>query len=168
MLIAVYENERRECDYINVKDVKRYFIENSDEDSLYDLKVETYTKEIYYICWYITFNEYDYIIHKISKSIGENKNIIEVLEFQRTFEDLSFYNYCSKKILKFDEKSQDKLFKVLEESSELAETDNLKFYVEINKLSDENSKNIFNKLRMDYEKEIALLDSCLAKCLRIL
>lgn len=167
MLIIVYKNEKSIHGYINTKDIKRFFIENSDEKRLYDLKAETYTKELYDVCWYITIEEYDYIMCKISKAIQENESIIKPFDFQCTFEKFSFYNYCIRQIDKINKESQDNLFKVLEEVPEYAEIDNLSFFVIINNLSDENSKNIFNKLRMDYEKEIALSDGCLARCLRI-
>jgi len=166
MLIKVYKNSNSFEKYINVKDIKEYFIESEQEKGFFTLKIKTYKEEIYDITWWVTLECYKYIMDRIGLAIKNEDCFIDVFEIQNYFENNSFYNYCNGNFNSFDDKTKAILDKVMTETSSLGEIYNLNFCLTASKTLNDEEKEIFDKIKGNYDNELEYLDSNLNKYLR--
>ena len=166
MLIKVYKNIDSNEEFINIKDIKKYFLEFDAKEHTYNLLVKTYESDIFTISYIINRDCYKYIMKKIARAIKDGDALIDAEDLQWEFENSTFYNYCNRIFDTFNEKKQDILEKVMTQIEDFRETDNFYVYYIAAKILNEEELKIFNKIKAKYKKEIELLDVDLKEYLR--
>lgn len=170
MLIKVYKDFNNVAQYINVKDIKRYFTVNNKEfpDKL-DVLVETYDKNKYEIAYEINYGCYVFLILKLEKIINQNNTLIinpddiTIFYEDNTFESFWYKDNAFEDLYKKYQQLIDKISDLLlDVDTDISTTYKFSKYLRKH-LSTEEMELYYSKLVNHYEEKLKEIDTDLAQ-----